>query len=248
MATSRPKTNAKNKWAPLLGVLGSIAFVSAVLGIMVYFDVDEQLVALLEWIDGQGIWAAALFITLMAAVVVFLLPGIFLTTGAGFVFGVFEGTLYVVLGTTVGAGIAFLIARYLFGERAKKFVLSRNRLSVVSGAMEKRTFLVVLLSRLIPFFPMKISNYVFGLSNFNFREYMLGSLIGFIPFSLHNVYLGSIAGDLMSLFSGESQRSGLEWLLYGAGFVATVVAIVYFNRVARKALSEYSDDDEGKVL
>lgn len=248
MAISNTKTDAKYTWAPLLGVLASIVFVMTVLSILIYFDVHEQLVVLLEWIDDQGIWAAVLFVMLMALVVVFLLPGVFLTTGAGFVFGVLEGTIYVVLGTTLGAGIAFLVARYLFGERAKKFVLSRSKLSLVSGAMEKRTFLVVLLSRLIPFFPSKISNFVFGLNNFNFRKFLLGSLVGFIPFSLHNVYLGSIAGDLMSLFRGESQRSGVEWLLYVTGFLATVVAIVYFNRVARKALNKYSDDDKGGII
>jgi len=37
------------------------------------------------------------------------------TTGVGFVFGVAKGTLCVVLGTTLGATLAFLIARHCFG-------------------------------------------------------------------------------------------------------------------------------------
>ena len=36
-------------------------------------------------------------------VVVFLLPGVLFTTGAGFVFGVVEGSIVVLLGTTLGA-------------------------------------------------------------------------------------------------------------------------------------------------
>jgi len=40
------------------------------------------------------------------------------TTGAGFVFGVVEGTLCVVVGTTLGASLAFLmILQYVIGNR-----------------------------------------------------------------------------------------------------------------------------------
>ena len=106
--------------------------------------------------------------------------------------------------------------------------------------MASRAFTVVLLTRLIPFFPSKLSNYFFGLTRFPFGGFMLGSLLGFIPFSLHNVYLGSIANDLASLMRGEIQRSNLEWAMYGTGFVITVCAILYFNRLAQRALARYS--------
>lgn len=245
MSQSSTTPNADRRWAPLLGILSSIAFVCAILGVLVYFDVHEQLVVLLQWVEEQGPWAAVLFILLMASVVVFLLPGIFLTTGAGFVFGVFEGTVYVVLGTTLGAGVAFLAARHLFGARAREFVLRHNKLNIVSDEMASRAFIVVLLTRLIPFFPSKLSNYFFGLTRFPFGAFMLGSLFGFIPFSLHNVYLGSIAGDLASLMRGDIQRSNLEWALYGGGFIVTVGAIVYFNRLAQRALGRYAGENQG---
>ncbi len=242
MAPSLNAPNSDRRWAPLLGVLASIVFVSLIIGTLVYFDVHEQLVVLLEWVEDQGPWAAVIFILLMAGVVMFLLPGIFLTTGAGFVFGVFEGTVYVVLGTTLGAGLAFLAARYLLGERARQYIMARNKLSVINDEMAAHSFIVVLFTRLIPFFPSKLSNYVFGLTRFSFRGFILGSLIGFIPFSLHNVYLGSIAGDLASLMRGEIQRSNLEWAMYGAGFLITIAAIIYFNRLAQKALKRYAGE------
>lgn len=68
----------------------------------------------------------------MAAAVVLVLPGVLLTTGAGFVFGVMEGAVYVALGTTLGATLAFLIARYLFGQRARQFVLARTKFRLLS--------------------------------------------------------------------------------------------------------------------
>src|SRR5690606_9486338 len=243
---NRPASSTSAKPAsmksPLLGIAASLLFVCVLLGVLVYFDVHEDLVRLLEWIDSQGAMAAILFIALMAAVVVLLLPGIFLTTGAGFVFGVVEGTIYVVAGTVIGSAIAFLVARYLFGERASQFIIQRSNLRVVSDEMARHDFKVVMLTRLIPFFPGKISNYFFGLTRFSFKGFVLGSLVGFIPFSLHNVYLGSITADLASLSRGEVERSPLQWAFYALGFLATVAALLYFNKLARRALAGYTGE------
>jgi uncharacterized membrane protein YdjX (TVP38/TMEM64 family) len=180
----------------------------------------------------------------MAAVVVLLLPGVLFTTGAGFVFGVVEGSLYVIVGTTLGATLAFLIARHLFGQRARQFVMARSRLHVVSKELTPHGWKIVLLTRLIPFFPSKISNYFFGLTPFSLRGYVGGSLLGFIPFSVHSVYLGSIAANLSTLGGRSADRTPLEWALYGAGFVAAVAVIVVLNRLARRALDRYEERGE----
>lgn len=240
--------NPRTSWmrSPLLGIAASILFVAAVLAIMVYFGAHEQVLHLLEWFEAQGSLAPLFFVLIMAAVVVLLLPGILFTTGAGFVFGLAEGSLYVVVGTTLGATLAFLIARYLFGTRARQFVMAHARLRVVSEEMTPNGWKIVLLTRLIPFFPGKISNYFFGLTQFPLRGYVGGSLLGFIPFSIHNVYLGSIAADITTLGVRNLDRSPLQWSLYGAGFVATVIAILYLNRLARRALARYAEKGDIK--
>jgi uncharacterized membrane protein YdjX (TVP38/TMEM64 family) len=175
---------------------------------------------------------------------VLLLPGVLLTTGAGFVFGVLEGTAYVVVGTTVGSAIAFLVARHFLGEHARVYIRSRARLSVVSNEMAPHGWKIVLLTRLIPFFPGKLSNFLFGLTNFSFGGFVVGTFFGVIPFSLHNVYLGSLAADLSTLGVRETGRSPLEWAIYGAGFVGTVLAVVFLNRLARRALARYKVETE----
>jgi uncharacterized membrane protein YdjX (TVP38/TMEM64 family) len=221
----------------------SMLFVAAILAVLVYFEVHEQVVDLLEWVEEQGAWASVLFVLVMALVVVLLLPGALLTMGAGFVFGLGAGTSYVVVGNTLGATLAFLIARYLFGDRASRFVVSHPRLRLLSEELTHDDWKIVLLTRLIPFFPSKLANYFFGLTQFRLFGYIGASFIGFIPFSLHNVYLGSIVADLSQLGVRELERSLLEWTIYGAGFVATVIAIVYFNRLARNALASYTESD-----
>ncbi|WP_341939602.1 TVP38/TMEM64 family protein [Marinimicrobium sp. C2-29] len=241
-----PDSTQKTHWrkSPLVGMLASIAFVCAVLAVLYAFGIHEEIVVLLQWFEAQGAWAGLLFILAMAVAMILLLPGILLTTGAGFVFGVFEGTLYVVIGTVLGGALAFLMARYLFGARARNFITSRSRLRLVDDELAPHGWKVVLLTRLIPFFPSKLSNYLFGLTSFSFKGFLVGCSIGYIPFSLHNVYLGSLAADLSTLGVRETGRTPLEWSIYGAGFVATVAAVFYLNTLARRALRKYTGKDE----
>ena len=227
--------------SPLWGIAASILFVAALLGLLIHFGATDYVLRLLRWFDTQGAWAPLLFILLMAAVVVLVLPGVLFTTGAGFVFGVVEGSLYVVIGTTLGATLAFLIARFLFGQRARQFIMARSKLHLVSDELTPHGWKIVMLTRFIPFFPSKISNYFFGLTSFSLRGYVGGSLLGFTPFSINNVYLGSIAADLSALGQRNVERTPLEWTLYGAGFLAIVIAVIYLNRLARRALARYKE-------
>jgi uncharacterized membrane protein YdjX (TVP38/TMEM64 family) len=229
------------------GIIVSVLFVAAVLGVLLLFGVDEQVLRLLTWLDAQGAWASLLFMLIMAMVVVLLLPGMLFTAGAGFVFGVVEGAVYVVIGTTLGAMIAFLIARHLFGERATRFVLSNPKLKLVNEQLAPQGWKIVMLTRLVPFFPFKLSNYFFGLTSFSLRGFTGGTFLGIIPFSVHNVYLGSIAADLTTLGTRNIDRTPIEWGLYGAGFLVAVGIVLYVSRLARRALDRYTEEGgEGK--
>jgi uncharacterized membrane protein YdjX (TVP38/TMEM64 family) len=220
---------------------GSILLVAAIVALLVHFGASDQVLRLLLWFESQGAWAALLFILIMALVVVLLLPGVLFTTGAGFVFGVLEGSLYVVLGTTLGAVLAFLIARHLFGERAALYVRAHARIRLVSDELSPHAWKIVLLTRLVPFFPSKLANYFFGLTQFPLGGYTAASLIGFIPFSVHNVYLGSLAADITTLGAQHTERTPLEWALYVGGFVITVVTVAWIGHLARRALAGYQD-------
>ncbi len=221
----------------------SVLFVGLVLGALIYFDAQDQVLELFAWLEAQGAWGPVLFILIMMLAVVFVLPGLVLTTGAGFMFGVVAGSAYVVIGTTLGATIAFLVARYCFGEAAARFVLRRAKLNLIADELTPQGWKIVLLTRLVPFFPFKLSNYVFGLARFSLPGFVGGTFAGIIPFSIHNAYLGSIAADVAMLGARNGDRTPLEWGLYLAGLVATVTVVVYLNRLARRALSKYTGED-----
>lgn len=235
----------RRQLTPTKSIILGIVVISVLVALMVYFDTDEQVLQLLQWLETQGFSALLWFILIMALVVLSLMPGVLFTTGAGFVFGVAQGTATVVIGTTLGATLAFLIARYLFGEGARRYILSNRWLSVINSGIGARGFRVVLLTRLVPFFPGKASNYFFGLTQVSLRDYVGASALGFIPFSLHNVYLGSIAADIATLGSRNTERTPLEWALYGAGFLLSIGIVVYLGRFASRLLA--ADLGSGKA-
>ena len=226
----------------------SALFVAVILGILFYFDTQQQALLLLNWLDTLGVWALLLFTLIMALVVILLLPGVLFTFGAGFVFGVVEGSIGVVLGTALGATLAFLLARYLLGSRARRYVLSHTRLKLFSDELTPDGWKIVMLTRLVPFFPFKLSNYFFGLTSFSLRGFIGGTLLGIIPFSVHNVYLGSIAADVTTLGTRHLDRTPIEWAFYIGGFLAVIITVIYFKRLAQRALSKYTEQEKGRSI
>lgn len=228
------------------GVLIAVLFLVAVL---VVDEVQEGALALLHWVDGLGSWGVLFYFGLYVAIVVLLLPGILFTLGAGFLFGFALGGLVIILALATGSGLAFLIARYAFGERLSRKIQEHPRIRILNRGLRREGWKIVLLSRFLPLFPFKVSNYFFGLTSIPFRHFFFANMVGVIPISLTNVYVGSLAAELADLTEREAQP--WEWVLYGAGFVAAIGLVYYITRLARRAmesaLAEEDEDGDGPI-
>ena len=220
-------------------VIGSVLLL-ALVGALFYFQGKFNVVSFLEWLEGLGAWAPILFILIDILVVVLVLPGVILTFGAGFMFGILRGSLYVIIGTTIGATIAFLIARYFFGERTTGFFLDHPKLKLVNDEFKRAGWKFVLLTRLVPFFPFKLSNYLFGLMQISLRDFVIGVFFGIMPFTVTNVYIGSLAADFATIGSRTASRSKMEWIIYGIGVIIAIAAVIYITHLARRALDKGS--------
>ncbi|SFB82490.1 Uncharacterized membrane protein YdjX, TVP38/TMEM64 family, SNARE-associated domain [Microbulbifer thermotolerans] len=228
------------KYFPVLIIVVCALVVAVVISLMLYFDLDDRIIAILQWLDDQGWQASLLFILIVAVAIVLMVPGVIFTMGAGFVFGVVKGTLFVVTGTVLGATMAFLISRYLFGPRPSRWLISHIQPPELVSTIRDEGWRLIMLTRLVPLFPFKLSNYFFGLTPIRLGDFMLGNAIGVIPITLHNVYLGSIAADLTTLGQVE-ERTPLQWFFYGTGFLLAVAALIGLMRMARRALAQKLD-------
>lgn len=190
----------------------------------------------LQWIDGIGALGALAFILIYIIATVAFLPGSILTLGAGVVFGLVMGSLYVFIGATIGATAAFLVGRYLARGWVIKKISGNPKFRAVDVAVGREGLKIVLLTRLSPVFPFNLLNYAYGVTGVTLKDYILGS-IGMIPGTIMYVYLGSLAGNLAAIgTSSQPDNPGLQWVIRIIGLVATVTVTVYITKVARQAL------------
>ncbi len=192
----------------------------------------------LQWVDSLGPVGGLAFMGLYILATVAFLPGLVLTLGAGALFGVIGGSLFVLVGATLGSVVAFWVGRYLVRDWVAHQLEGKDRFKAIDQALAQEGWKIVLLTRLSPVFPFNLLNYAFGLSGVSLRDYLLGS-VGMIPGTVMYVYLGSLAGTLACLSAAAVPTSSpVQWALYILGFLATLAVALYATRVARQALDK----------
>ena len=195
---------------------------------------------ILKWIESLGYIGGIAFIATYILSTVVFIPATILTLGAGVVFGVVWGSLYVFVGATLGAIAAFLIGRYLARDWIGKKIEGNQKFVAIDQAVAHSGFKIVLLARLSPLFPFNLLNYAFGITGVSFKEYALAS-IGMLPATVMYVYIGSIAGDVARIGSEDQSTDAIKWGIRIIGFIATVAVTVYTTRLAQKAIAEISN-------
>jgi uncharacterized membrane protein YdjX (TVP38/TMEM64 family) len=196
----------------------------------------------LEWIASLGAVGALVFIGIYIIAAVAFLPGSVLTLGAGVVFGVWLGALYVFIGATLGATAAFLVGRYVARNWVSKKIANNDKFQAIDRAVGNEGLKIVLLTRLSPIFPFNLLNYAFGLTGVSLQDYVIGS-VGMIPGTLMYVYIGSLAGNL-ALIGTDAQPTNpaIQWTIRIVGFIATVAVTVYITRIAKQELDRSTND------
>jgi uncharacterized membrane protein YdjX (TVP38/TMEM64 family) len=205
------------------------------------FNLQILLKNSLEWIESLGAIAPLAFIGIYIISTIAFLPASLLTLGAGIVFGVWLGSLYVFVGATLGAIAAFLVGRYLARDWAAKKIAGNDKFNAIDRAVGKEGLKIVLLTRLSPLFPFNLINYAFGLTRVSIQDYIIGS-VGMIPGTLMYVYIGSLAGNIALIgTANQPTNSTLQWSIQIVGFIATVAVTIYVTRIAKEALNQLTE-------
>lgn len=200
--------------------------------------VQDLLKNLLDWVANLGFWGPVAFIIIYNLATILFVPGSLLTLGAGVIFGVVWGSIYVSIGSVIGATFAFLIGRYFARDWVAKKLENYEQFQAIDQAVAQEGWKIVGLTRLSPIFPFNLLNYAFGLTNVSLKDYFLASWIGMLPGTILYVYLGSLIGSLAQLGMGERSRTWVEWLLYGMGLIATVIVTIYITKISQNALNQ----------
>ncbi|MGC2277764.1 MAG: TVP38/TMEM64 family protein, partial [Candidatus Binatus sp.] len=118
----------------------------------------------LDWIRGLGALAPVAFIAIYIVACVAFLPGSILTIGAGVIFGVVRGSIYVSIAATLGATAAFLVGRYVARDWVSKRLEGNAKFKAIDEAVGREGWKMVFLTRLSPVFPFNLLNYAYGLT------------------------------------------------------------------------------------
>lgn len=186
--------------------------------------------ALRDWVAGLGWLGVAAFAAAYAGAVVLLAPGALLTIAAGFAYG-FWGLPIAVAAATVGASLAFLVARHLLRDSVREAIAARRNIAAIDRAIAAEGWKIVLLLRLSPLVPFNLQNYLFGMTDVPFGPYVAATLIGIIPGTVVFVTIGALGEAALDPGYGKAA-------LLGIGLVATVAAIMLVTRKARALLHE----------
>jgi uncharacterized membrane protein YdjX (TVP38/TMEM64 family) len=234
------RTTPKNA---MLRLIAPIGIVIALFVAMKFLPVQEWLRSFNAWVAQMGVVGIFIFIGVYAVATVLLAPGAILTIGAGFAFGLWKGFLAVSAGATLGASLAFLVARFIARDKIQTMAQRNDKFRRIDTAIGKQGPKLIFLLRLSPVIPFNLSNYFYGLTSVRFWPYVLASWIGMMPGTFLYVYIGTAGKAAVSAAAGGEvvERGWQYWTFVSVGLVATATVTIWVTKIARDALQKTAD-------
>jgi uncharacterized membrane protein YdjX (TVP38/TMEM64 family) len=191
-----------------------------------------------HYVQTLGFTGYILYILVYIVCCIFFIPAIALTLGAGAIYGVVKGAIIVIIGATLGATAAFLLARTVLRKKIQSMTSTNARFRALDSAIAKEGVKIVFLVRLAPIFPFTWVNYAFGLTGIRLLPYFLATLFGIIPGTVAFVWASAAAS---AAATGAASRTKLIINIVGA--VVAFGVSVFVARVAAKAIKSAGVDD-----
>ena len=197
--------NKKNIWLCVI-LVGTSIFYFFEIGDFLSLERLKDNQGLLEiFYQSNRLTVMVCFVALFLVIGLFLLPGAtLLSVLSGAVFGLPLGPLLVSLGSTLGAVLAFYVARYIL----KSWLEERfgERLHPIQEGLCKNDIHYMLFLRLIPLAPFFLVNIAMGASRISWKVFIVGTLIGKLPAIWIYANAGSNLANLRSLSDINSPR------------------------------------------
>ena len=193
------------RFLPLV-LLAAAAAAFFALGLDQYLTFEalrENRALLADFVAVQGAFAVLLYIVIYVVSVALSVPGAaILTVTGGLLFGQWFGSLYVLVGATIGAMGIFLIARTVLGNALRK--RAGPALQKMEAGFQENALSYLLVLRLIPLFPFFLVNIVPAFLGVNLRTFVIGTFVGIAPGSF---VLATVGAGLGSIFERNDNFS-----------------------------------------
>lgn len=149
-------------------------------------------------VDAEPVLASAAFFGIYVGVTALSLPGAgIMTLAAGAIFGLLWGLVLVSFASSIGATLAFLIARFVLHDAVQKRF--GDRLKTINAGVRRDGPFYLFSLRLIPVFPFFIINVLMGLTPIPVRTFYWVSQVGMLPITLVFVNAGTELAKIKQL-------------------------------------------------
>ncbi|KAF3788048.1 TVP38/TMEM64 family membrane protein [Nymphaea thermarum] len=244
-----PKVNKLLWWLKIF--LYSVISIAAVTIFVIYgvpFLFEKVIVPLLQW-EATAFGRPVLALVLVASLAffpVFLIPSGPSMWLAGMIFGYGFGFVIIMLGTTIGMVLPYVIG-YTFREHIHRW-LNRwpDKAAVVRLASQGtwfHQFKVVALFRISPF-PYTIFNYAVAATDMKFGPYICGSVAGMIPEAFIYIYSGRLMRTLAEMKYNNHKWTPVEIAYNIISFIVAIFTIIAFTVYGRRALNDLKDTEK----
>ena len=212
--------------------------------IVAFFVFDLQQYATLEYLKAQqqtiadyyeqnSLWVLAIFGTVYVLVTALSLPAAAaLTLLGGALFGLPIGLLMVSLASTIGATLAFLMARFLFRDYVQRNY--SKQLTKINAGFETEGAFYLFALRLVPAFPFFMVNIVTALMSIKTWTFYWVSQLGMLPGTAVYVYAGTQLAQIESLSDIVSPSLLIAFALLGV-FPLIAKKLIQFIRKGKQS-------------
>ena len=198
---SQPSPRSAARHLPLIAiVLGAALGLFFLRDTLNFETLRDNREALLAFRDSHYALTAGLFMMVYVVIVAFSLPGATIATlTGGFLFSTFPGTLFNVLGATIGATGIFLAARWGLGSRlAARMEASDGLVRRIKDGIDNNQWSMLFLIRLLPAVPFFVANLVPALVGVPLFRFVVSTFFGIIPGAVVYTSVGAGLGDVFA--------------------------------------------------
>jgi uncharacterized membrane protein YdjX (TVP38/TMEM64 family) len=174
---------------------------------------------------GDVPWLGPIFVAVYASVAALAAPVSPLAYGAGAVFGLGRGSIYVWIGSMFGAAAGYWLAHGVWSDPARR--LLGNHRDKLRELREGNAFLTTMRFQLLPIVPFGIFNYAAGTTGLSFFQFLGGTALGIIPGTIAAVYVGD---RVAAGFRG----SGKSAFLVAAAVMVGLIALSFTPTLIKK--------------
>jgi len=186
--------SSRSRWRFIAHLLAlGLAFLVATVLVQRHFAFLTDTQALREFIRGYGLLAPVVLVVLQVVqVVVAPIPGQVLAVVAGYLFGVWWGTLYNMIGITIGSTIAFWISRR-YGRAYVENIVQEEALARFDAVSDDYGPPALFFLFVVPGLPDDVICFAGGLTDIPLWQLVVLAVIGRAP----AFFIVNVVGDLL---------------------------------------------------